>query len=314
MHPTYERGGRRFKALSALAALILMAACGPKAESATPTMSVQAIYTSAYETMMAQQATQLALTPPTSTPLPPTETATPLPPAPLPTFAFSSPTASTGGSAGACDSSAFVSDVTIPDNTTIDAGKAFTKTWQLLNNGTCTWSTSYSLVFSGGDQMGGSNTAIKVAVAAGSTANISVNLTAPTSNGTYKGTWRMQNASGQQFGDLPYVLIKVGNGAAATSSGSACATTCTVTGTLASGDTDHLKINFSGSTTTPDVTYTTNGFSFKVSNGWSGTITPVKGIWVFSPASVTITSISKNQNITFTLSQPPPTATATKKP
>ncbi len=293
--------------------LVVLAACGPAKTNANPTMSVEAIYTAAFQTLVAQQATIVALTPPTSTATPPE--APTLPPlalaSPIATFAFASPTAGlTVGSA--CDSSAFVADVTIPDNTTIDPGKIFTKTWTLLNNGTCTWGTGYQLTFQSGDQLGGVNTPISGSVGPGSSVNLSVKLTAPTANGTYKGIWRMKNAANQVFGDTPWVIIKVGAGTNTTpvATGTACGTNCTIKGTLATGDTGNFKITFSGTTTTPSVTYTNNGFSFTVNSGWSGTITPSKGSYVFSPSSVTFTNVTTNQNVSFTLTQGPiPTAT-----
>src|SRR5512135_3467629 len=49
-----------------------------------------------------------------------------------------------------CDRAQFIADVTVPDGTRFSPGAAFTKTWRLKNVGTCTWSTSYTLVFSSG--------------------------------------------------------------------------------------------------------------------------------------------------------------------
>ena len=46
---------------------------------------------------------------------------------------------------GCLDRAAFVTDVTIPDNTVIPAGTTFIKTWRLKNVGTCTWTKQYSL-------------------------------------------------------------------------------------------------------------------------------------------------------------------------
>ncbi|HJR79467.1 MAG TPA: NBR1-Ig-like domain-containing protein [Anaerolineales bacterium] len=46
---------------------------------------------------------------------------------------------------GCIDRAAFVTDVTISDNTVIPAGSKFTKTWRLKNVGTCTWTKQYSL-------------------------------------------------------------------------------------------------------------------------------------------------------------------------
>jgi len=45
--------------------------------------------------------------------------------------------------------------VTVPDGWLITPGLVFKKTWRLKNIGTCTWTRNYSLVFAGGEQMGG---------------------------------------------------------------------------------------------------------------------------------------------------------------
>ena len=42
-----------------------------------------------------------------------------------------------------------------PDNTILQPGIYFWKTWTLLNTGTCTWNSSYNLIFWNGDLMGG---------------------------------------------------------------------------------------------------------------------------------------------------------------
>jgi hypothetical protein len=85
--------------------------------------------------------------------------------------------------------------VTIPDGTTYAPGASFTKTWRLKNAGTCSWS-GYSLVFDSGDQMNGSSPTAIGAVSPGQEVDISVTLTAPASGGSYRGYWRIRNASG----------------------------------------------------------------------------------------------------------------------
>jgi len=45
-----------------------------------------------------------------------------------------------------CDRAQFVSDLTAPDGSSFATGSAFTKTWRLMNAGTCTWNASYNLV------------------------------------------------------------------------------------------------------------------------------------------------------------------------
>ncbi len=103
---------------------------------------------------------------------------------------------------GACTYKAtFVSDVTVPDNTQVDAGKPFTKTWRVKNDGTCTWGPSgyplHALVFVGGNQMGGPDQVpLPGAVPPGQTVDISVQLTAPTTPGTYIGQWELHVDNG----------------------------------------------------------------------------------------------------------------------
>ena len=117
---------------------------------------------------------------PTFTPLPPIVTATP----PVP-----------------CDKLQFVSDVTVPDGKRFPPDANFTKTWRLKNAGTCTWTTSYALVFVSGNRMSGpSSQALGGSVAPGQTVDISVRLIAPSDAGSYTGNWMLRNPAGVNFG------------------------------------------------------------------------------------------------------------------
>jgi hypothetical protein len=117
------------------------------------------------------------------------------------------------GTAG--DRAIFVEDVTIPDGKVISPGAAFTKTWKLQNGGTTTWTTSYSLAFVSGVQMGSTTSVpLSQSVPPGAQIDISVDLVAPIDSGSYQGYWKMQNASGSSFDDVVYVLITVGNAGA----------------------------------------------------------------------------------------------------
>lgn len=103
--------------------------------------------------------------------------------------------------ASACNGAAFVADVTIPDDTYIDPGKSFVKTWRLKNVGTCTWNTGYQLVFVSGEQMDGQPAiGLPRFVGSNTTVDLSVTLTAPTAMGTYRGYWELRSSSGQNFG------------------------------------------------------------------------------------------------------------------
>ncbi|MCS7011853.1 MAG: NBR1-Ig-like domain-containing protein [Anaerolineales bacterium] len=103
-----------------------------------------------------------------------------------------------------CDKATFLADVTIPDGTTLTAGTAFTKTWRIRNDGSCTWTTSYALVFSGGDLLGATPTVpLPTSVAPGQTVEVSVNMVAPTMAGHYRSYWMLRNAAGRRFGFGP---------------------------------------------------------------------------------------------------------------
>lgn len=100
-----------------------------------------------------------------------------------------------------CDAAAFVKDVTISDGTVLAPNSGFTKTWRLQNNGTCTWTTAYSVVFISGNSMNGpSSVGLPHNVGPGQTVDISVNLNSPGSNGNYRGYWKLRNASNTLFG------------------------------------------------------------------------------------------------------------------
>jgi hypothetical protein len=85
---------------------------------------------------------------------------------------------------------------------TLRAGEQFTKTWRLRNDGTCSWNSSYAIVFDHGDAMGGPASAMLTSetVDTGGTVDISVVLIAPSTPGTYQGYWKLRNPAGQVFG------------------------------------------------------------------------------------------------------------------
>ena len=100
-----------------------------------------------------------------------------------------------------CNAAAFVSDVSIEDGTVIGAGDDFTKTWRIQNIGTCSWTSSYHLVFVSGDRMNAPSALnLPGTVNPGQSINLSVDLTAPTGNGEYQGFWKLRDPSGNSFG------------------------------------------------------------------------------------------------------------------
>ena len=201
----------------------IASACGPSTADATPTLNPDMIRTEAVATFAADL-TGTALAMPTDTATP-TETAT----ATATTTAEASSTpnlAATSASlpTSSCFGMAYVSDVTIPDNTNMTPGQTFTKTWRVRNNGSCTWEVGFKLNFIGGNAMGASSVALTKAVAPGAETEISVPMTAPTASGSARGNWRMSTDTGTYFGDEIYVLIIVGGSTATAPAASATPT------------------------------------------------------------------------------------------
>ena len=163
--------------------------------------------------------------PPTAEPTTaPTAAASSAPPAAPPATAAPSPTPGSGGSQTCLNEAGFDSDVTIPDNTLLQPGEAFVKTWRLRNTGDCTWE-GYTLVYAAGDLMDGVLSNSVPATAAGDYVDISINLVAPARGGQQTGYWELQSASGERFGvgsgghDYIWVQIMVDYPAAPPSSG-----------------------------------------------------------------------------------------------
>lgn len=157
---------------------------------------------------------------PTNTPLSlssptPSPTVTPLPTTALPPTA-TVPTAisgggsSSGGSGGSsgsgtsvasrCNWAQLVEDVTIPDGSVIGPGTRFTKTWKVKNIGTCAWTREYSVVFSNGKRMEGTNARLPSRVNPGETINISIDMQAPDTEGDYTGEWMIKTPEDNRFG------------------------------------------------------------------------------------------------------------------
>ncbi len=216
----------------------VLAACRKSSKAtATPTgLSPDAINTAAAQTAEARRNQTGSLTP-TNPPLPTFDTTaiavtqaaatqqSQITPSPvvtatvLPTTPAINPTLTLPPPVGV-DNSVFTGKETIPDGTDFAPGAKFTKSWQFMNTGQTTWTTSYSLVFLNGERMGGPESVpVKIDVQAGRVVDISVDLTAPAKTGSYKGNWRLRNSAGTFFGNIVYVQIDVveGGGAVPTS-------------------------------------------------------------------------------------------------
>lgn len=185
------------KFLMPILVLATILACGPfSAGSPQPAETLNALYTSAAETLGAMS----------------TQAASTLTPGPAVTTTLSIPTSSVTPFSTftnvpplqpitKCDAAAFVTDVTFPDGAVVGRASNFTKIWRMKNVGTCTWTTSYAIVYVSGEKFGAANSvSLPVQVAPGQTVDLAINLTAPSADGRYRGNWKLRNASGLLFG------------------------------------------------------------------------------------------------------------------
>ena len=99
----------------------------------------------------------------------------------------------------------FVTDVTIPDNSVIQAGEAFVKTWRIQNDGNCAWGTNghmvNKLIYSEGNRLGApSYVSLPADVPPGSKVDLSVSMVAPAASGKYTSNWLLAGDNGVILG------------------------------------------------------------------------------------------------------------------
>ena len=111
------------------------------------------------------------------------------------------------GPASCIAGSAFIADVTIPDDTVVSSGQRLDKIWRLRNTGDCPWESGYRLAFLSGDLLGAPTEQALPYTAPGGTADVQVTMYAPAAPGPYTGRWKLRDPSGQSFGTS--VLIRI---------------------------------------------------------------------------------------------------------
>jgi hypothetical protein len=199
---------KKLRLLNLLAVIaLLISACNlPSSDSAQNIASTVAAQT--VQALLSATPVMPVTVPPSVTPIPILPTLTPIP---LPVNTNTPAATATSN----CYVAQFISDITIPDGTIIAPGGAFTKTWRIKNIGSCAWN-GFSLIFDSGESMGGPATSAVATLNPGLEIDLSVNLTAPTTPGTYRGYWRIVTNSnvsvpiigGAQFNKSFYVEIK----------------------------------------------------------------------------------------------------------
>jgi hypothetical protein len=196
------------KSIISFVVLALAAACtlpsyvGPS----TPTTPVppEAVFTQAAQTVAAELTRVANLASPTN-PVPsmPTFTYTPIP---TNTAIFTPTNTPIPCNLATWDPATI--DVTIPDNTVMTPNQIFSKTWRIKNVGTCSWNSSYLLIFDHGDGMGFTTGYTQQLTSGivnpGQWVDLTVNnLKAPAASGTYTGFWRLRDPGGVIFGITP---------------------------------------------------------------------------------------------------------------
>lgn len=201
-----------------LGIIVLLPACFPQPSIPTPTEDIDSTITQIAQTIFAKftqdagstavaQLTLIARTP-TKTPPPKISPTSALPstssptPSNTPLLETSTPTPpSPPRSTVPCDQAQWLEDLSVPPDTVLTTGARFSKTWRVLNTGTCTWTTDYALVFTGGDRMGDITTfSLPQAVQSGAMVDLEVVLTLPNYPGIFQSYWMLRNPTGEIFG------------------------------------------------------------------------------------------------------------------
>ncbi|MGC9398675.1 MAG: NBR1-Ig-like domain-containing protein [Anaerolineae bacterium] len=113
------------------------------------------------------------------------------------------------GEGGCSLKATFLADVTVPDDTEMQPGESFVKTWRLRNSGTCTWETGTQLVFVSEHPLGGPPSVSVPRTTPNGVVDVSVEMVAPESPDTYRSNWQLQAPDGTRFGGVFFVQIVV---------------------------------------------------------------------------------------------------------
>ena len=206
--------------------VMILSACGNQSSAETPTPAVvdtviiPVTGATMTETAAATEVsvTSTDLPEPTSSPEPPRPTNVP----------------------DCTNSASFVTDVSIPDDTEMSGDTIFTKTWRVVNTGTCIWASDYTLTNYAGERMSAPASVPLTLTNPGETLDISVPLKAPNSVGTHKGYFVIKNPAGLimkiNSDSRLWIVIDVKSIVSATATAVSGATNVPVTASGASGN------------------------------------------------------------------------------
>ena len=112
--------------------------------------------------------------------------------------AAAAPTATTTTSSG-CKDSAKLESEDPSDGGRVNSGKSFEKVWKLLNTGTCTWDSSYRLIFLEGAQLTGLKDVqplVQNKIPPDNSLSIFITMRAPTTAGEFSAKWQWVDGKG----------------------------------------------------------------------------------------------------------------------
>lgn len=105
------------------------------------------------------------------------------------------------------DNAERVADVTIPAATRLAAGAKFTKVWKVRNTGGSPWGEGYRLAFLGDNAMDGPAAVPLPHTPPGHTADLVLELIAPSLAGRHRSSWQCISPTNEYFGDVLTVEI-----------------------------------------------------------------------------------------------------------
>ncbi len=133
-------------------------------------------------------------------------------------------------------------DISIPDGAHLKAGQTFSKTWRLVNAGSCVWTKDYAIVWFSGEVFGAVREQLMgTTVPPGQSIDITVDMIAPRSAGPHQSNWKLRNTRNALFGigptgDAPFwVQIEVDEAATPTATSQPSPTVIPTLTTLVKG-------------------------------------------------------------------------------
>ena len=95
-------------------------------------------------------------------------------------------------------------DITVPDGTRFKPGEGFSKTWRLVNAGSCKWTGDYAIAWFSGEVFGAvTEQKFGSDILPGQSIDITVDMISPRQAGVHQSNWKLRNASGTLFGIGP---------------------------------------------------------------------------------------------------------------